>query len=162
MLPERIRLYLLRGLETTPDLLDRLLGDVSDPAAYDRRPDPERFTLREVLAHLADWEEVFRRRLRQTLDEDNPKLLGLDEGKLAVERDYAHADPVECRARFRRGRAELLADAARPDAGPVGAGRDALRGRPAHSGNTGRDDRQPRRLPPPPNFGMAAGLTPPL
>ena len=80
MLPQRIRTYLLRGLETTPDLLDRLLDDVTDPAVYDRRPDPERFTLREVLAHLADWEVVFQQRLRQTLTEDNPTLIGLDEG----------------------------------------------------------------------------------
>ena len=108
MLPQRIRSYLLRGLETTPDLLDRLLADVTDPATYDRRPDPERFTLREVLAHLADWEGVFQQRLRQTLSEDNPPLLGLDEGKLAVDRDYAHAEPAECRARFRQGRAGLL------------------------------------------------------
>jgi hypothetical protein len=108
MLPERVRLYLLRGLETTPDLLDRLLGNVTDPAIYDRRPDPERFTLLEVLAHLADWEEVFQQRLRQTLEEDNPPLLGPDPAQVAAERDYAHADPAECRARFRRGRAELL------------------------------------------------------
>ena len=109
MLPERIKSYLLRDLEVTPDLLDRLLGEVTDPAVYDRRPDPERFTLREVLAHLADWEAVFLQRLRQTLDQDNPALVGLDEGRLAVDHDYAHADPAECRVRFRRGRRELLA-----------------------------------------------------
>ena len=27
---------------------------------------------------------------------------------MAVDRDYAHADPAECRARFRQGRAGLL------------------------------------------------------
>lgn len=117
MLPDRIKRYLLRGLEATPDLLDRLLGDVTDPSVWDRRPDPARFTLREVLAHLADWEVVFLKRIRQTRDEENAALVGLDEGQLARDRDYAHADPAECRARFRHGRQELLTalNGLRPD-----------------------------------------------
>ena len=55
MLPERIHLYLLLDLESAPEALARLLADVTDPAAWDRRPDPDRFTLREMVAHLADW-----------------------------------------------------------------------------------------------------------
>ena len=108
MLPETVKSYLLHDLQATPDLMDRLLADVADPATYDRRPDPERFTLREVLAHLADWEDIFRQRIQRTVEEDNPTLLDIDEGRIAMENDYAHADPAECRRRFRRGRAELL------------------------------------------------------
>ena len=80
-------------------------GRVSRPGVYDRRPDPERFTFREVLAHLADWEAVFQRRIEQTLDEDKPALIGLDAGSRS-DHDYAHADPAECRARFRQGHAD--------------------------------------------------------
>ena len=109
MLPDRIKRSLLRGLEAAPDLLDRLLEDVTDPAHLDRRPDPNRFTMREVMAHLADWEGVFLLRVRQTRDEENAALIGLDEGQLAWDHDYAHADPADCRARFRHGRQELLA-----------------------------------------------------
>ena len=108
MLPDRIKTYLLCDLEATPELLDRLLPDVSDEAIYDRRPDPERFTVREVIAHLADWEEVFLSRIQQTRDQDNAKFAGMDEGKLARDHDYAHADPAECRARFRQGRQTLV------------------------------------------------------
>ncbi len=109
MLPERITSYLLCGLAATPEVLDRLLTGVTNPTVYDRRPDPDRFTLREVLAHLADWEMVFLQRLRQTLDEDAPALIGLNPEQLAQDRDYAHADPAECLARFQKGRQEVLA-----------------------------------------------------
>ena len=59
MMNERTRHYLLLDLESAPDVLARLLADMSDPAVYDRTPDPDRFTLREMVAHLADWEAVF-------------------------------------------------------------------------------------------------------
>jgi len=108
MLPDKVQEYLLHDLEATPDVFDALLESV--PAmVYDRRPDPERFTLREVLAHLADWEDVFRGRLIQTRDQENATLIGLDEGQIALDHDYAHADPAESLARFRQGRGKSLA-----------------------------------------------------
>jgi len=84
MLPDRIHFYLLTDLECAPDVLARLLADVAEPAMWDRRPDSDRFTLREMAAHLADWEGVFLARLTQTRDEENATLHGLDEGKVAI------------------------------------------------------------------------------
>lgn len=109
MLPDRIHYYLLIDLESAPEVLARLLADVTDPAVYDRRPDPDRFTLREMVAHLADWEKVFLQRLTQTRDEENATLQGLDEGQVAIENDYAHADPQECLARYSMGRSKIVA-----------------------------------------------------
>jgi len=109
MLPDRVHLYLLLDLESAPEALARLLAGVSDPAAWDRRPDPDRFTLREMAAHLADWEGVFLGRLTQTRDEENAILHGLDEGQVAIDRDYAHADPQECLTRYGAGRKEIVA-----------------------------------------------------
>ncbi len=108
MLPPRLYTYLLLDLDSAPDVLARMLRGVTDPAAYDARPDPARFTLREVLAHLADWEAVFLRRLTTTRDEDNGILQGLDEGRVALDHDYAHADPSECLARYKSGRAAIV------------------------------------------------------
>ena len=108
MLPEKLHRYLLIDLESAPDVLATLLGGVSDPA-WDRRPDPERFTLREVTAHLADWDQVFLGRLVQTRDADNALLQGLDEGQVAMDHDYTHADPAECLARYAAGRAKTVA-----------------------------------------------------
>ncbi len=108
MLPEKLYRYLLIDLASAPDVLAKLLEGVTGPA-WDRRPDPERFTLREVAAHLADWDQVFLGRLTQTRDQENPTLQGLDEGQVAVDNDYAHADPAQSLARYQAGRAKTVA-----------------------------------------------------
>ena len=107
MLPEKLHRYLLIDLESAPDVLAKLLEEVTGPA-WDRRPDPERFTLREVVAHLADWDQVFLGRLTQTRDADSALLQGLDEGQVAIENDYAHADPAQCLARYKANRAKTV------------------------------------------------------
>lgn len=107
MLPEKLYRYLLIDLESAPDVLAKLLQEVTGPT-WDKRPDPERFTLREVAAHLADWDKVFLGRLMQTRDADNPVLQGLDEGQVAIDNDYAHTDPAECLARYRTNRDKIV------------------------------------------------------
>ena len=109
MLPSRIHDNLLLDLESAPEVLARLLAPIIDPAVYDRRPDPNRFTLREMVAHLADWEVVFLTRLTDTRDRKEAVLQGLDEGQVAIDHDYAHADPAECLGRYRAGRARIVA-----------------------------------------------------
>src|SRR5687767_654533 len=108
MLPEKARFYLMEGLGAGPVVIGKMLAD-SAGMDYDRRPDPERFTLREVLAHLADWEPIWLERIQRMAEEDEPHLLGYDEGQRAIDDDYAHADPHRQLQRFRDGRAKLLA-----------------------------------------------------
>jgi Mycothiol maleylpyruvate isomerase N-terminal domain. len=109
MLPPYARDYLLSALEGAPSVIDRLLADLGpgDPL-WDRRPDPDRFTLREVVAHLADWDPIFTERLARTRDEDHPFLPDVDEGQVALDRNYAESDPRESQSRFRAGRAALV------------------------------------------------------
>ena len=109
MLPEKVYRYLYLDLESAPGVLARLLEPITDPAVYDKRPDPDRFTLREVLAHLADWDEVFLGRLTQTRDTDRPILQGIDEGQVARDHDYAHLDPAASLTRHKTNRATLVA-----------------------------------------------------
>ncbi len=104
MLPERTRHYLLIDLESGPEVLARLLQNFTD---WDARPDAARFSPREMVAHLADWEEVFLTRLMDTRDDDAPVLQGLDEGQVARDHDYAHAAPAECLQRYETGRAAI-------------------------------------------------------
>ena len=91
MFPYHVHKYLLGAVAGMPGLFDYLLGDLTDAEA-DFRPDPDRFTLREAITHVADWDEVFTGRLMQTLEDEYPTLVGLDEGQVAIDRDYAHAD----------------------------------------------------------------------
>src|SRR6185369_15230445 len=107
MFPDKARFYVMQGLAGAPYVIDRLLqGAASDE--FDKRPDPERFTIREVMGHLADWEGVWLERLIRIRDEDNPYLPGYDEGQWAIDHDYAHMDVREQQSRFRDGREKLV------------------------------------------------------
>ena len=85
------RRYLFTALEAAPALFDRLLSGLTDEET-DRRPDPDRFTIREIMAHLADWEPVFLERLTRMRGEDHPTLPGYDEGQWAIDHGYAQTD----------------------------------------------------------------------
>lgn len=108
MLPEKVRAYLLGALAGAPALFGVLVRDMTDAEA-DRCPDPARFTIREALAHLADWENVFGGRLVQTRDEDSPILQGYDEGQWARDHDYAHADWRDQLRLFTERRQQMVA-----------------------------------------------------
>lgn len=100
--------YLLNALEAAPELFDHLLRDLSDEEA-DFRPDPARFSRREVVAHLADWEPIFLERLQRTRDKEKPGLPDVDEGQLALDHNYAGANVQQQLRRFHEGRARLVA-----------------------------------------------------
>lgn len=104
------RNYLVPGIEGTPETLSELLKDLPDEAAFwNFRPDPNRFTPREVVAHLAEWDAIFDARIRRTLAEHQPMLPDVDEGQLALDHDYAHAAPLQQLRLFRERRDELTA-----------------------------------------------------
>ena len=89
--PPYVHRYLLGALEAAPDLLDFAVAGMTDEEA-DRRPDPERFTLREALCHVADWENVFLDRMTRTREQDTPYLQGYDEGQWAIDHEYVRQD----------------------------------------------------------------------
>jgi hypothetical protein len=78
-------------------------------AEADFRPDPNRFTLREAVAHLADWEPIFMGRFERTVNEDKPLIKGIDEGELAIKNDYPNTDFRIQLDRFEKGRGEIIA-----------------------------------------------------
>ena len=73
MLPTVARTYFLTALGGTPAVLDGLLGSLAaDDLRRESRPDPERFSLREIVAHLALTEPGWLVRTRRIRDEDRP------------------------------------------------------------------------------------------
>jgi hypothetical protein len=82
-----LRGYLFGALKEGPVLLAHLLKDMTNVQA-DTRLDPDRFTLREVVAHLADWETVYQDRFRSVLELSEPTLEDIDEGQRAIDRQY--------------------------------------------------------------------------
>jgi uncharacterized damage-inducible protein DinB len=99
--------YLLIGLRKTPEILRRL-SSVLPASAFDERRDPERFTLREALCHMADWEPIFCERLKGTLEIEGYMITPYDEGAMAIERNYAAQDVDATLERFKEGRSATI------------------------------------------------------
>ena len=108
MLSPYSRTYITRGVAGTPGVLRHLLqGLDSDAKVWDFRPNPERFTLREVLAHLADYDDVSRERFQRIINEDSPELPNWDEDEAVITGNYAAADPLATLARLAASRQQL-------------------------------------------------------
>ena len=113
MLPDYAKRYLITALEGTPAVLSALTGGIAaDSAVWDARPDADRFTLREMIAHLADWETVCRARIARTATEETPFLPNWDEEQAAVIGDYAHTSSHESLLWFAERRAVTVAQIA--------------------------------------------------
>ena len=88
-----------------PDALEQLVEGVSEGAL--RLPEAEgKWSMLEVLAHLADSELVWAYRLRIALAEADPVLTGYDQDRWAEHLRYRSWDPKATREgiRFLRGR----------------------------------------------------------
>lgn len=82
--------YLL-SLRHTPVILVRMLDQI--PAErFAERLHEDRFNLVEIVAHLADCEDIFLDRLRQTVEQPGSTILAFDEGERAIEKHYADRD----------------------------------------------------------------------
>lgn len=104
---EFLKNYLLWALSAPPAVFAKLLEGITQEE-IDRKPDPERFSIREIMAHLADWEPVIQERIHRTLNETEPTLATVDPGELAADHDYAHADLAEQIALFNERRAKTV------------------------------------------------------
>jgi hypothetical protein len=76
-----------------------LLGASSEETAF--VPAPGKWTIRQLLRHLADTEIVVGMRMRQIIAEDNPTLIPFDQDAWAARLCYEEADPFDSLARFR-------------------------------------------------------------
>ncbi len=103
---------LLASLSGAPDLIDELVRDIApDSSLWDLRPDPDRYTLREILGHLAALEGCWLERIRVTRggNEEGVELPAIDVGLLEAGYTSPNLDPAAFLATFRAARAELVA-----------------------------------------------------
>jgi len=98
-----------------PELLERLrrgaeLVAVSITGAagseLDFVPQPGKWSIRQIVAHLSDAEIAAAMRLRRIIAEENPKLEAWDQDAWANNLDYARRKPSQALETFRRIRAE--------------------------------------------------------
>lgn len=82
---------LLHYMSLTPDALTRIV-DCVKPEKYDERLDPDRFTLREAIAHLADFEVTILDRFAIAHERPGSTAENFDEEARAKEKAYATRD----------------------------------------------------------------------
>jgi hypothetical protein len=90
-----------RGPELLAVVLTGVFGEEEDFIAA-----PGKWSIRQLVAHLADSEMVGAYRMRAVIAEDNPTLSGFDQDLWARNLDYAQRKPKQALESFRRYRAE--------------------------------------------------------
>jgi hypothetical protein len=98
--------YLVRALEMTPRLAEHELR--RGAADFDIRPNPDRFSMREVIAHLADWEPIMLTRIKTGVDTPGATINAYDEGKMAIDHKYSASDPMERLRAWKGDRAKSI------------------------------------------------------
>jgi DinB superfamily len=90
-----------RGPEVLAVVLTGVFGDEEDFVRA-----PGKWSIRQIVAHLADAEMVGAHRFRQVLAEENPTLIAFDQDAWTRNLDYARRKPKQSLETFRRIRAE--------------------------------------------------------
>ena len=90
-----------RGAELLAVVLTGVFGEEEDFV-----PAPGKWSVRQIVAHLADAEMVGAHRFRQVIAEDNPTLIAYDQDRWTANLDYARRKPKTSLETFRRIRAE--------------------------------------------------------
>lgn len=86
-------------LAATPKRLTKLLKK-APPSKLRRRPTPDKWSVAEILAHLADSEVVYGLRLRLVFAQNGVPIQGTDQNVWAEIFRYGKANPKEALATF--------------------------------------------------------------
>src|SRR5258707_5005460 len=90
-----------RGAELLATVLTGAAGE-----EVDFTPAPGKWSIRQIMAHVADSELVGAHRLRLVIAEENPTLTAFDQDAWTKNLDYAKRKPTQSLETFRRLRAE--------------------------------------------------------
>jgi hypothetical protein len=90
-----------RGPEVLAMVLTGVFGEEEDFVTA-----PGKWSVRQIIAHLADVELVLAMRFRLVIAEENPTLTAMNQDAWAKNLDYARRKPKQSLETFRRLRAE--------------------------------------------------------
>lgn len=86
-----IHQYFANSIQSNARVFQFLLRDLgANDSRWDSRPDSERFTLREIVAHLVDYDSVSRERFEQMIRGDQPELADWDPTDAAAHYSTRH------------------------------------------------------------------------
>jgi hypothetical protein len=90
----------LAVLEQAPIIIEKIIWAASDEQ-MNWKPAMDRWSISEVLAHMADVEDVgFRQRIQQMLDKNDPQLQAYDQNAAYAAGKYTGAKPRENLKKF--------------------------------------------------------------
>jgi hypothetical protein len=95
-------------LEKTPRLLETLLGDLPEELLH-WKPAADRWSISEVLAHLAALEQVYVERALRMVAEESPALAKYDQADAAARGEYSRGSARANLAHFTQARHSTLA-----------------------------------------------------
>jgi len=98
----------LKLLAAAPKKLERLLKGVS-PAMARKRPAPEKWSIAEIVAHIADTELVCGYRIRAILGQPGTQIIGFDQDAWVTALHYDKRDLRKSLAQYRALREVNLA-----------------------------------------------------
>jgi len=98
----------LKILRTTPGKIERLLKGVSRRKLMSR-PEPAKWSVAEIVAHLADTELVGGFRIRLVIGDNGTTIQAFDQDIWAEKFEYGKRDPKKSLARYRALRENNLA-----------------------------------------------------
>ena len=99
-LPETLERF-RRGPELLAMILTGVFGDEMDFTTG-----PDKWSIRQIMGHLADSEMVGAQWFRMVIAEDKPTLTDFDQEAWATNLDYARRQPKQSLESFRRVRSE--------------------------------------------------------
>ncbi len=86
--------YVISGLQNNAKSI-RYLAKAASKEILDNKSGPDRFTFRESLAHLADWEPILRSRIVLCAQDSGGIMKAFDEGEMAMQNNYSESNPME-------------------------------------------------------------------
>jgi uncharacterized damage-inducible protein DinB len=90
----------LDGIRQGPALLEAAV-DGLDNATLDYKPSPQKWSIREVVTHLADVELIYGYRMRQMIADKNPTIAPIEQDDWASNLAYRDAPLEEMLQQFR-------------------------------------------------------------
>lgn len=85
---------LLERFRGGPELVANTIAGAAD-AELDFAPEPGKWSMRQIVAHLADTELVTAARFRRMIAEDRPRFEEFDQDAWATSLDYAKRQPSQ-------------------------------------------------------------------
>lgn len=97
----------LQAIESGPSLIAAAVASIGD-ATLRRKPAPDKWSILEILGHLADIEVVYGYRLRQMLADREPAIAPIEQDDWARNLGYLEASPAELLTAYQAARAANL------------------------------------------------------